>query len=83
MSMSFIWEKIFEIMLQLSIAVHWLAKFLLNMLALASNLVISSLFTFRRGILDTFFLLHKVLRVAYYIFMDLEASPSFFPKCMK
>ena len=64
MSMSFIWEKIFEIMLQLSIAVHWLAKFLLNMLALASNLVISSLFTIKGGILGTFFPLYKVLSVA-------------------
>ena len=35
--------------------VHWLAKYLLNMLALASNLVISSLLTSRGEILGTFF----------------------------
>ena len=63
-SMSFIWVKTFEIMLQLLIAVHWLTKCLLNVLALASNSVISSLFTIRGGILGTFFPLHKVLSVA-------------------
>ena len=58
------------------IAVHWLAKYLLNMLALASKSVISSSFISSEGILGTFFPFHEVLSVVQYVFMDLERSPS-------
>ena len=64
-------------------AVHWLAKYLLNMLALASNSAISPLFNIRGGILGTFFSFYKVLSVAQYFFMDLEGSPSFIPRRIK
>ena len=49
------WFKVEGSTLLLLIVVHWLAKYLLNMLALASNLFISYLFTSRVGILGTFF----------------------------
>ena len=77
------WFKVEGSTLLLLIVVHWLAKYLLNMLALTSNSVISSSFTSRGGILGTFFPFHKVLSVAQYVFMDLEGSPSFFPRCIK
>ena len=64
----------------LLIVVHWLAKKLLKTLVLASNSVISSLFTSKRAILGTFFLFHEVLSAAQYDFMDLEGLPSFFPR---
>ena len=67
----------------LLIVVHWLAKYLLNMLALASNSVISLLLTSWGGILNTFFPFHKILSVAHYDFMGLEGSPSFFPRRIK
>ena len=62
--------------LLLLIVVHWLVKYLLNMLALASNSVTSSLLISRGGILGTFFPFHKIFSVAHYDFMDLEGSPS-------
>ena len=65
------------------IVADWLAKYSLNMLALASNPVISLLFTSRRDILGTFFPFHKVLSAAQYDFMNLEESPSFFPRRIK
>ena len=46
-------------------------KNLLNILVLASNSVISSLFISRGGVLGTFFSFHKVLSVAHCNFMDL------------
>ena len=54
------WFKIEGSTLLLLIVVHWLAKCLLNMLALASNSVISSLFTSSGGILGIFLPFHKV-----------------------
>ena len=69
--------------LLLKIVVYWPAKYLLNMLALASNSVISSLLTSRGGLLGTFFPFHKVLSVAQYDFIDLERSHSFFPRRIK
>ena len=63
--------------------VHWLAKYLLNVLALASNSVISPSFISSGGILGNFFPFHKVLSVAQYVFIDLEGSPSFFPRHIK
>ena len=61
--------------LLLLIVVHLLAKYLLNILALTSHSVISSLFTSRGGVLGTFFSFHKVLDVAQYVSVDLEGSP--------
>ena len=49
------WFKVEGSKLLLLILVHWLAKYLLNMSALASNSVISLLFTSRGWILGTFF----------------------------
>ena len=49
-----------------------LARYLLNMLALPSISIISSLFTSRGGIMGNFFPFHRVLSVAQYLFMDLE-----------
>ena len=60
------WFKVKRSTLLLLIVMHWLAKYLLNMLALASNSVISSLFTRRGGILGTFLSFHKVLSVVQY-----------------
>ena len=65
----------------LLIVVHWLAKYLLNMLALASNSLISLLFTSRGEMLGTLF--HKVLSVVHHDFMDPEESRRFFPRCIK
>lgn len=53
------------------------------MLALASNSVISSVFTSRAGILGTFSPFHNVFSVAQYVPMDLEGSPSFLPRRIK
>ena len=77
------WFKVEWSTLLLLIVVHWLAKYSLNMLALASNSVISLLFTSKGGILGTFFPFHKVFTVAQYVFMDLEGSPSFFSRRVK
>ena len=44
-------------------AVYWLAKYLLNMLAIASRSVTSSLLTSRGEILSTFFPFHNVFSV--------------------
>ena len=67
----------------LLIVVHWLAKYLLNMITLASNSFISLLFTSRGEMLGTFFPFHKVLSVAHHDFMDPEESRRFFPRCIK
>ena len=61
----------------------WLAKYLLNMLALASNSIICSIFTKRGGILGTFFVYYKVLSVAKHEFIDRGGSPSFFARRIK
>ena len=59
------WFKVEGSTLLLLTAVHWLAKYLLNMLALASNSVISSLLLISRGrMLGTFCPFQKVLSVA-------------------
>ena len=63
--------------------VHWLAKYLLNMLALVPNSVTSLLLTSRGGILGTFFPIHKVFSVLQYNFMDLEGTPSFLSRGIK
>ena len=46
-------------------AVYWLAKYLLNMLAIASRSVTSSLLTSRGEILSTFFPFHNVFSVLW------------------
>ena len=74
------WFKVEGRTLLLLIVVHWLAKYLLNMLALASNSVISLLCASSGGILGNFFRSYKVLNVAQYVFMYLEGSQSFFPR---
>ena len=49
----------------------------INMLAIASNSLISSLFTSEGGILGTSFTFHKNISVSQSVFTDLERSPSF------
>ena len=72
------WFKVERRTLLLLIVMHWLATYLLIMLALASNSVISSVFTSRVGILGTFSPFHNVFSVAQYVPMDLEDHQAFF-----
>ena len=65
------------------IVVHWLAKYVLNTLALVSKLVISSLLTSKGGMLGNFFLFLKIFSVVQYDFIDLQESPSIFPRRTK
>ena len=56
---------------------------ILHMLAIASNLVITSLVTNRGRVLGTFSPFDKVFSVTQSDFVDLEGSPCFLPRHIK